>query len=120
MSIRVMEEGPDLVAPIERRGEKLGSARAEYLVGSRAVRNPNAQFADDALVVGRRRIGHDRLVFRGTSRSRQENLAPCKTHNAEGPGKLTYHCPSQHIPIERHRPTLLAAHHQPSEFHPTP
>src|SRR6266536_3612410 len=46
MSIRVMEEGPDLAAPIEERGEKLGSARAEDLVGSRAVRNPNAQFAD--------------------------------------------------------------------------
>src|SRR2546421_241413 len=37
MSIRVMEEGPGLVAPLERRGEKLGSARAEDLVGSRAV-----------------------------------------------------------------------------------
>ncbi|HCF86271.1 MAG TPA: hypothetical protein DEV72_13840, partial [Ktedonobacter sp.] len=61
-----MEEGPGLVAPIERRGEKLGSARAEDVVGSRAVRNPNAQFADNALVVERRRIGHDRLVFRGT------------------------------------------------------
>jgi hypothetical protein len=78
MSIRVMEEGPGLVAPIERRGEKLGSARAEDVVGSRAVRNPNAQFADNALVVERRRIGHDRLVFRGTKRRRQENLAPCK------------------------------------------
>ena len=78
-----MEEGPDLAAPIERRGEKLGSARAEYLVGSRAVRNPNAQFADDALVVGRRRIGHNRIVFRGTKRRRQENLAPCKTQESE-------------------------------------
>ena len=57
-----MEEGPGLVAPLERRGEKLGSARAEDLVGSRAVRNPNAQFADDALVVERRRIDHGRLV----------------------------------------------------------
>src|SRR5260370_11932511 len=119
MSIRVMEEGPDLVAPIERRGEKLGSARAEYLVGSRAVRNPNAQFADDALVVGRRRIGHDRLVFRGTSRSRQENLAPCKTQNAEGPGKLTHHCPSHHIPIDPHRASVLANHPSTSKFHPT-
>src|SRR4249919_3208540 len=42
MSIRVMEEGPGLVAHIERRGDKLGSARAERLVGSRAVRNQNA------------------------------------------------------------------------------
>src|SRR5260370_4157172 len=103
MSIRVMEEGPDLVAPIERRGEKLGSARAEYLVGSRAVRNPNAQFADDALVVGRRRISHDRLVFRGTSPSRQWNLTPCQHQNAEGPGKLTHHCRPQHIATERQR-----------------
>src|SRR5260221_9560413 len=118
MSIRVMEEGPGLVAPIERRGEKLGSARAEDLVGSRAVRNPNAQFADDALVVERRRIGHGRLVFRGTKRRRQEYLAPCKTQEAEGPGKLTHHCRSQHIAIERQRASVVADHKEASEFHP--
>ncbi len=76
MSIWVMEEGPGLVAPIERRGEKLGSARAQDLVGGRAVRNLNAQFADDALAVGRR-IGRGRIVWSGTKRCRQENLAPC-------------------------------------------
>jgi hypothetical protein len=61
-----MEEGPGLVAPIERRGEKLGSARAQDLVGSRAVRNPHAQFADDALAVWRRRIGRGRIIWSGT------------------------------------------------------
>src|SRR6266536_5033443 len=118
MSIRVMEEGPDLAAPIEGRGEKLGSARAEDLVGSRAVRNPNAQFADDALVVGRRRIAHGRLVFCGTKRRRQENLAPCKTQKAEGPGKLMHYCRSQHIAIERQRASVVADHQEASEFHP--
>ena len=53
MSIRVMEEGPSLVAPLEGRGEKLGSARAQDLVGSQAIRNPNAQFADHARAVKR-------------------------------------------------------------------
>src|SRR6266567_7132754 len=76
MSIWVMEEGPGLVAPLERRSEKLGSARAQDLVGGQAVRNLNAQFADDALAVGRR-IGRGRIVWSGTKRRRQENLAPC-------------------------------------------
>jgi len=35
MAIRIMEEGPDLVAPIDGRGDKLGSAGAQHLVGSR-------------------------------------------------------------------------------------
>src|SRR6266699_3833176 len=46
MSIWVMEEGPGLVAPLERRSEKLGSARAQDLVGGQAVRNLKAQFAE--------------------------------------------------------------------------
>src|SRR5260370_6761729 len=118
MSIWVMEEGPGLVAPSERRGEKLGSARAEDLVGSRAVRNPNAQFADNALAVERRRISHGRLVFRGTKRRRQENLAPCKAQEAEGPGKLTHHCRSQHIAIECQRARVVADHKEASECYP--
>src|SRR5258708_841525 len=118
MPIRVMEEGPGPVAPSERRGEKLGSARAEDVVSSRAVRNPNAQFADDASAVERRRIGHDRLVFRGTTRSRQENLASCKNQEAEGPGKFTYHCRAQHIAIERQRASVVADHQEASECHP--
>src|SRR5258708_19275081 len=56
MSIRVMEEGPGLVAPLEGRGEKLSSARAQDLIGSRAVRNPNAQFADHAPPLHMRRF----------------------------------------------------------------
>src|SRR5258708_6718172 len=118
MSIRVMEEGPGLVAPIERSGEKLGSARAEDLVGSQAVRNPNAQFADNALVVERRRISHGRLVFRGTKRRRQENLAPCKAQNAEGPGKLTHPCRSQPIAVESQRARVVSDHKEASECYP--
>jgi hypothetical protein len=100
MSIWVMEEGLGLVAPLERRGEKLGSARAQDLVGGRAVRNLTAQFADGALAVGRR-IGRGRIVWSGTKRRRQENLAPGKAKFAEGPGKLTQNSRSQHIAIER-------------------
>src|SRR5258708_23172318 len=113
-----MEEGPGPVGPSERRGEKLGSARAEDVVSSRAVRNPNAQFADDASAVERRRISHGRLVFRGTKRRRQENLASCKTQEAEGPGKFTYHCRAQHIAIERPRARVVADPPQASDYHP--
>src|SRR5260370_16199807 len=107
MSIRVMEEGPGLVAPLEGRGEKLGSARAQDLVGSQAIRNPNAQFADHARAVQRRRIAHDRLVRSGTKGRRQENLAPGKAQEAESPGKLTQNSRSQHITIERQRDRLF-------------
>lgn len=44
-----MEEGPDLAAPIEGRGEKLGSARAEDLVGSRAIRLQSEQNTHETL-----------------------------------------------------------------------
>src|SRR5712691_2872852 len=63
MSIRVMEEGPGLVAPLERRGEKLGSARAED--PRRAAEQSGTRMrsiADDTLAVERRRIAHGRLV----------------------------------------------------------
>ncbi|EFH86338.1 hypothetical protein Krac_7631 [Ktedonobacter racemifer DSM 44963] len=40
MSIRIVEEGPCLVAVMGRWGDKFGSARAKDLIGSRAVRNP--------------------------------------------------------------------------------
>jgi hypothetical protein len=62
MSIRIMEEGPYLVAPIERWGNKFGSARAKDLIGSRTVRDPYAQFADDPLVA-EKEIG---FVLHGT------------------------------------------------------
>src|SRR2546425_623655 len=118
MSIRVMEEGPGLVAPLEGWGEKLGSARAEDLVGNRAVRNPNAQFADHARAGQRWRIDHGRRVFHGTTLGRQENLAPGKAQKAQGPGKLTYHCRSQYIAIECQRASVVADHKEASEFHP--
>src|SRR3989441_12837885 len=101
ISIRVMEEGPSLVAPFKGRGEKLGSPRAQDLVSGRAVGNLNAQFTDDALAVGWRRIGRGRLVGSGTKGRRQENLASGKAKFAEGPGKLTQNSRSQHIAIER-------------------
>src|SRR5205823_6306899 len=34
--------------------------------------------------------------------------APCKTQEAESPGKLTHHCRSQHIAIERQRASVVA------------
>src|SRR5437868_7683820 len=41
MAIRVVEEGPDLVTPLDGRGDEHGSAGAQHLVGSRAVRHPH-------------------------------------------------------------------------------
>src|SRR5437588_11580723 len=110
MSIRVMEKGARLVAPLERGSEKLSSARAQDLIGSQAVRNPNAQFADHAPAIQRRRVDHGRRVFSGTTLGRQENLAPGKTQKAEGLGKLTYHRRSQDIAIERQRASVVADH----------
>ena len=48
MSIRVQEEGLGFLPSLERGSQKLRSARAQEVVGGQAVRNLNAQFADDA------------------------------------------------------------------------
>ena len=62
MAIRVVEEGPDLITPLDGRGDEHGSAGAQHLVGSRAVRHPHGQFADD-------KVSGGLLVFRETTRS---------------------------------------------------
>src|SRR5579859_7042999 len=118
MSVRVMEEGPGLVAPGEGRGEKLGSASAQYLIGSQAVRNLNAEFANNAPAVKRWHSGHRRPVRSGTRGRRQENLASRETQEAEGPGQLTRHRRSQHIAIERQRASVVADHQEAPQFHP--
>src|SRR5437660_11451483 len=78
MAIRIAEEGSDLVAPIDGRGEELGSARAQHLVSGRAIRHPDGQLAADPVRVRGRRKGHRGLVLCGSTWDREQDLTAPK------------------------------------------
>jgi len=91
MSIGIVEEGPDLVAPIDGRGEELGSAGAQHLVSSGAIWYPDGQLASNPVQVGRRGKGHGGLVLRGSTWDREQDLTAPKAQEAQGAGKLAHH-----------------------------
>src|SRR5260370_35099469 len=77
MAIGIAEEGSDLVAPIDGRGEELGSARAQHLISGRAIRHSDGQLAADTVRVCGRGKGDGGLVLRGAPGGReQEWTAP--------------------------------------------
>src|SRR6266487_4668422 len=91
MAIRIAEEGSDLVAPIDGRGEELGSAGAQHLVSGRAIWHPDCQLAADTVHVCGRGKGHGGLVLRGATWDREQDLTAPKVQEAQGAGKLAHH-----------------------------
>ena len=72
MPVGVAEEGPDLVAGIHRRGQELGAAALQGLVGGLAVGNPDGERMPDlARVVGRDEF-HVWFVRGGTTRGHDQ------------------------------------------------
>src|SRR5205807_9948018 len=94
MTIGIAEEGPDLIAPVHRLSEELGSASAEHLVRSGAIRHPDGQLAADPVRVCRRVKGHGGLVLRRSTWDREQNLTAPKAQEAQGAGELAHHCRS--------------------------
>src|SRR2546421_10735271 len=78
MAIRIAEEGSDLVAPIDGRGEELGSARAQHLVSGRTIRHPDGQLVADTVRVCRRGKGDGGLVLCGSTWDRERDLTAPK------------------------------------------
>src|SRR6266566_2818253 len=91
MAIRIAEEGPDLVAPIDGRGEELGSAGAQHLVSGRAIRHPDGQLASNPVQIGGRGKGHGGLILRGSTWDREQDLTAPKAQEAQSAGKLAHH-----------------------------
>src|SRR5690242_19327731 len=117
MTIGVAQEGPYLVAPIHRRREELGSARAPYLVSSKAVRYANVQYAADGVRVRGRRKGHRGFILSGTASDRQQQFAAPKAQEAEYVGNLANHLRSQHVAIEGQGAGVIARHKKVSQFY---
>src|SRR5260370_38850661 len=78
MTIGIAEEGSDLIAPVHRFSEELGSARAQHLVSGRAIRHPDGQLAADTVRVCGRYKGHGGIVLRGATWDREQDLTAPK------------------------------------------
>src|SRR6266568_7882684 len=91
MTIGIAEEGSDLIAPVHRLSEELGSARAQHLVSSRAIRHPDGQLAADPIRVCGRSKDHSGLVLCGATWDREQDLTAPKVQEAQGAGKLAHH-----------------------------
>jgi hypothetical protein len=78
MTIGIAEEGSDLIAPVHRLSEELGSAGAQHLVSDRAIRHPDGQLAADSIRVCGRGKGQGRLVLRGATWDREQDLTAPK------------------------------------------
>src|SRR5260370_1980460 len=98
MTIGIAEKGPNLIAPINRRGEELGSAGAQHLVSSRAIRHPDGQLAADPVRAGGRGKGHGGLVLCGSTWDREQDLTTPNVQATQDAGKLAHHPRSAHIP----------------------
>src|SRR5436305_15044981 len=90
MTIGIAEEGSDLITPVHRWGEELGSARAQHLVSGRAIRHPDGQLAANPVRVCGRGKGHSGLVLRGSTWNREQDLTAPKVQEAQGAGKLAH------------------------------
>src|SRR5215468_7017854 len=94
MPVGIAQEGPYLVAPVNWRGEELGSARAQYLVSGKAVQYADIQLAADGVRVGRRCKGHRRLIAGGIASNREQQFAAYQAEVPENVGNLANHrCP---------------------------
>ena len=78
MSIGIAEEGSDLIAPVDGRGEELSSARAQHLVSGRAIRHPDGQLAADPVCVCGWGKGDRGLVLCGSTWDREQDLTAPK------------------------------------------
>ena len=91
MTIGIAEEGSDLIAPVHWLSEELGSARAQHLEGSRAIRHSDGQLAADPAHVCGRGKGHGGLVLCRATWDREQDLTALKAQEAQGAGKLAHH-----------------------------
>src|SRR5579864_5662880 len=110
MTIGIAEEGSDLITPVHRLSEKLGSASAQHLVSSRTIRHPDGQLTADPVPVCGRGKGDGGLVLRRATWDREQDLAAPKAQEAQGAGKLAHHRRSYHVAIERQRASVVAHH----------
>jgi hypothetical protein len=78
MTIGIAEEGSHLIAPVHRRGEELGSARAQHLVSGRAIRHSDGQLAADPVRVCGRGKGDGGLVLCRSTWDREQDLTAPK------------------------------------------
>ena len=84
MTIGIAEEGSDLVAPVHRLSEELGSAGAQHLICGRAIRNPDGQLAADPVRVCGRGKGDGGLVLCGSTWDREQDLTAPKAEASTG------------------------------------
>src|SRR5260370_14713250 len=117
MTIGVAEEGADLVAPIDGRGEELCPAGAQYLVGSQAVRRPDDQLTGDPVWVDGRGKGHHGLVFRRIASNSQHDFTTAKAQEAQGIGNFANDRGSQHVAIEGQRASVVAHYKEELQIH---
>ena len=78
-------------APVDGRGEELGSARAQHLISSRATRHSDGQLAAHPVCVCGWGKGHGGLVLCGVTWDREQDLTASKAQKAQGAGKLAHH-----------------------------
>ncbi len=117
MTIWIAEEGPYLIAPVNRRSEELGSAGAQHLISGEAIRHPDVQLAGDPVRIRGRSKGHRGLISGGTAPNRQQKFAAPKAQKAKDIGNLANHCRPQHVAIEGQRASVVTRHKEVSQLY---
>src|SRR5207249_3811735 len=117
MSVRVAEEGPNLPAVVDRRGQELGSAFLQELIGAAAVGHPEDQLGADPVRIVGGGEGHGRLVLGPRPSRHQQQPAPQELEDARRPAVLAVQRGAEHSRVPVARPLDVGDHEQAGELH---